>query len=67
MFASAVPFRGITLDKQATNPNIVVGRYSYYHGHSFYDCTGFLLPEEEADRPIIGSARSSRCGPHRGE
>ncbi|WP_417419112.1 type B chloramphenicol O-acetyltransferase [Hoeflea sp.] len=52
------PFRGITLDKQITNPNIVVGRYSYYsgyyHGHSFDDCARYLLPDEGGDRLLIG-------------
>ncbi|MCD4663363.1 MAG: type B chloramphenicol O-acetyltransferase, partial [Agrobacterium sp.] len=24
------PFRGITLDRQVKNPNLVVGKYSYY-------------------------------------
>lgn len=53
------PFKGITLDRQVTNPNIVVGRYSYYsgyyHGHSFDDCARYLLPDEGADRLVIGS------------
>lgn len=60
------PFRGITLDKQVTNPNIVVGRYSYYsgyyHGHSFDDCARYLLPDEGADRLIIGSFCSIGSG-----
>jgi chloramphenicol O-acetyltransferase type B len=60
------PFRGITLDKQITNPNIVVGRYSYYsgyyHGHSFDDCARYLLPDEGADRLIIGSFCSIGSG-----
>lgn len=53
------PFRGVTLDRQVTNPNIVVGRYSYYsgyyHGHGFDDCARFLLPDEGVDRLVIGS------------
>lgn len=60
------PFRGITLDKQITNPNILVGRYSYYsgyyHGHGFDDCARFLLPEPGADRLIIGSFCSIGSG-----
>ena len=60
------PFRGITLDKQVTNASIVVGRYSYYsgyyHGHSFDDCARYLLPEEGADRLVIGSFCSIGSG-----
>ena len=60
------PFRGITLDKQVTNPNIVVGRYSYYsgyyHGHGFDDCARFLLPDEGADRLVVGSFCSIGSG-----
>ena len=60
------PFKGITLDKQVTNPNIVVGRYSYYsgyyHGHSFDDCARFLLPDEGADKLKIGSFCSIGSG-----
>ncbi|MGU3576978.1 type B chloramphenicol O-acetyltransferase [Brucellaceae bacterium C25G] len=60
------PFKGITLDKQVKNPNILVGRYSYYsgyyHGHSFDDCARFLLPLEGADRLVIGSFCSIGSG-----
>jgi chloramphenicol O-acetyltransferase type B len=60
------PFKGITLDRQVTNPNIVVGRYSYYsgyyHGHSFDDCARFLVPDEGADRLFIGSFCSIGSG-----
>ena len=60
------PFRGVTLDKQVTNPNIVVGRYSYYsgyyHGHSFDDCARYLMPVEGVDRLIIGSFCSIGSG-----
>ena len=60
------PFRGITLDKQVTNPNILVGRYSYYsgyyHGHSFNDCARYLLPDEGVDRLLIGSFCSIGSG-----
>ena len=60
------PFKGITLDRLVTNPNITVGRYSYYsgyyHGHGFDDCARFLLPEEGVDRLIIGSFCSIGSG-----
>lgn len=60
------PFKGITLDRQVTNPNIVVGRYSYYsgyyHGHGFDDCARYLIPDEGADRLIIGSFCSIGSG-----
>lgn len=60
------PFKGITLDKQVTHPNIRVGRFSYYsgyyHGHSFDDCARFLLPDEGADKLIIGSFCSIGSG-----
>ncbi len=60
------PFRGITLDKQVTNPNILVGRFSYYsgyyHGHSFDDCARYLLPDEGVDRLLIGSFCSIGSG-----
>mgnify|MGYP001043623144 CR=1 FL=1 len=64
------PFKGITLDRQVTNPNILVGRYSYYsgyyHGHSFDDCARFLGPDEGPDegfdRLIIGSFCSIGSG-----
>ena len=60
------PFKGVTLDKQVTNPNIIVGRYSYYsgyyHGHPFDDCARYLLPDKGADRLIIGSFCSIGSG-----
>lgn len=60
------PFKGITLDRQVTHPNIVVGRHSYYsgyyHGHSFDDCARFLLPHPGADKLIIGSYCSIGSG-----
>lgn len=60
------PFRGVTLDKQVKNPNLVVGKYSYYsgyyHGHSFEDCARYLLSDEGADRLIIGSFCSIGSG-----
>ena len=60
------PFKGIPLDQQVTHPNIVVGRYSYYsgyyHGHSFDDCARYLLPDEGADKLIVGSFCSIGSG-----
>lgn len=60
------PFRGVTLDKQVRSPNLVVGKYSYYsgyyHGHSFEDCARYLLPDEGADRLVIGSFCSIGSG-----
>jgi len=60
------PFKGITLDRQVANPNIVVGRYSYYsgyyHGHSFDDCARFLFPDAGVDRLVIGSFCSIGSG-----
>ncbi len=60
------PFKGITLDEQVTHPNIRVGRFSYYsgyyHGHSFDDCARFLLPDDDADKLIIGSFCSIGSG-----
>ncbi|MFC4668188.1 type B chloramphenicol O-acetyltransferase [Seohaeicola nanhaiensis] len=60
------PFKGMTLDRQVTNPNIVVGRYSYYsgyyHGHSFDDCARYLSQEDGADRLVIGSFCSIGSG-----
>lgn len=61
------PFRGKPLSEQVTNPNIVVGRYSYYsgyyHGHSFDDCARYLMPDrDDVDRLIIGSFCSIGTG-----
>ncbi|WP_315762641.1 type B chloramphenicol O-acetyltransferase [Sphingomonas sp. Y38-1Y] len=60
------PFRGIALDRLATNPNIRVGRYSYYsgyyHGHGFDECARFLLPDEGVDKLVIGSFCSIGSG-----
>jgi chloramphenicol O-acetyltransferase type B len=60
------PFRGVTLDKQITNPNILVRKYSYYsgyyHGHSFDDCARYLLPDAGVDRLVIGSFCSIGSG-----
>lgn len=61
------PFRGIPLNQQVTNPNILVGRYSYYsgyyHGHSFDECARYLMPDrEDVDKLIIGSFCSIGSG-----
>lgn len=60
------PFRGIPLDRLVTNPNILVGRYSYYsgyyHRHGFDECARFLLPDAGVDRLIIGAFCSIGSG-----
>ncbi|PSJ59755.1 type B chloramphenicol O-acetyltransferase [Pseudaminobacter soli (ex Li et al. 2025)] len=61
------PFRGELLSEQVTNPNIIVGRYSYYsgyyHGHSFDDCARYLMPDrDDVDKLIIGSFCSIGTG-----
>lgn len=53
------PFQGKLLKEQVTNPNIIVGEYSYYsgyyHGHSFDDCARYLAPDrDDVDKLIIG-------------
>lgn len=61
------PFKGKLLSEQVSNPNIIVGRYSYYsgyyHGHSFDDCARYLLPDRnDVDKLIIGSFCSIGSG-----
>ncbi|WP_212004626.1 type B chloramphenicol O-acetyltransferase [Chitinophaga sp. HK235] len=61
------PFRGKLLSEQVTNPNIIVGEYSYYsgyyHGHSFDDCARYLPPDRnDVDKLIIGSYCSIGSG-----
>lgn len=61
------PFKGKLLSEQVTNPNIKVGRYSYYsgyyHGHSFDDCARYLLPDrDDVDQLVIGSFCSIGSG-----
>jgi len=61
------PFKGRLLSEQVTNPNIIVGRYSYYsgyyHGHSFDDCARYLRPDlADVDKLIIGSFCSIGTG-----
>lgn len=61
------PFKGIPLYEQVSNPNITVGRYSYYsgyyHNHPFEDCVRYLMPQPDTvDRLIIGSFCSIGTG-----
>ncbi|MFZ6755472.1 type B chloramphenicol O-acetyltransferase [Undibacterium sp. Dicai25W] len=61
------PFKGKQLVDQVNNPNILVGRFSYYsgyyHGHSFDDCARFLSSEsKDIDKLIIGSFCSIGSG-----
>lgn len=61
------PFKGVPISEQITNPNIIVGRYSYYsgyyHGHSFDDCARYLMPDrEDVDKLMIGSFCSIGSG-----
>jgi chloramphenicol O-acetyltransferase type B len=60
------PFKGRLLSEQVTQPNIKVGRYSYYsgyyHGHSFDDCARFIMPDEGEDQLIVGSFCSIGSG-----
>lgn len=61
------PFKGALLSAQVTNPNIRVGRYSYYsgyyHGHGFDDCARYLSPDrDDVDRLVVGSFCSIGSG-----
>ena len=61
------PFKGIPLIDQVTNPNIKVGRYSYYsgyyHHHSFEECVRYLAPNrQDVDQLLIGSFCSIGTG-----
>ncbi|MCG6416327.1 type B chloramphenicol O-acetyltransferase [Vibrio fluvialis] len=61
------PFSGKPLTEQVTNPNIHVGRHSYYsgyyHGHSFDDCVRYPNPDrDDVDRLIIGAFCSIGSG-----
>lgn len=61
------PFQGKLIAEQVTNPNIEVGRYSYYsgyyHGHSFEGCARYLMAErDDVDKLIIGSFCSIGSG-----
>ncbi len=55
------------LDGLVRNPNIRVGRYSYYsgyyHGHDFDACARYLAPDrDDVDKLIIGSFCSIGSG-----
>lgn len=61
------PFKGIELAQQVTNPNIVVGKHSYYsgyyHEHSFDECARYLAPDRnDVDRLVIGNYCSIGSG-----
>lgn len=61
------PFKGKIIKDHIQNPNIIVGKYSYYsgyyHGHSFDDCARYLLPDrDDVDKLIIGSYCSIGTG-----
>nr|WP_283255801.1 type B chloramphenicol O-acetyltransferase [Elizabethkingia miricola] len=61
------PFKGKIIKDHIQNPNIIAGKYSYYsgyyHGHSFDDCTRYLLPDrDDVDKLIIGSYCSVGTG-----
>ncbi len=61
------PFKGKTLAEQVSNPNIQVGRFSYYsgyyHGHSFDECARYLSPDfANVDKLIVGSFCSIGTG-----
>ena len=61
------PFAGKPLNQQVTNPNIIVGRHSYYsgyyHGHGFDDCARYLNPDrDDVDKLIIGNFCSIGSG-----
>lgn len=61
------PFAGIPLQEQVTNPNIIVGKHSYYsgyyHQHSFDDCARYLAADRtDVDKLIIGSYCSIGSG-----
>ena len=61
------PFARKPLSEQIINPNILVGRHSYYsgyyHGHPFDMCARYLNPERnDVDKLIIGSFCSIGSG-----
>ncbi|WP_114765524.1 type B chloramphenicol O-acetyltransferase [Vibrio rhodolitus] len=61
------PFVGKPIEDQITNPNIIVGKHSYYsgyyHKHSFDDCARYLMPNRnDVDKLIIGSYCSIGSG-----
>lgn len=61
------PFKGKIIKDHITNPNILVGKYSYYsgyyHGHSFDECARYLMPDRnDVDQLIIGAFCSIGSG-----
>lgn len=61
------PFKGKIIKDHITNPNILVGKYSYYsgyyHGHSFDECARYLMPDRnDVDKLIIGAFCSIGSG-----
>ncbi len=61
------PFRGKIIAAHNTNPNIIVGKFSYYsgyyHGHAFEDCARYLFPDrDDVDKLIIGNYCSIGTG-----
>ncbi|MDD1780219.1 type B chloramphenicol O-acetyltransferase [Enterovibrio sp. ZSDZ35] len=61
------PFAGKSLQEQVTNPNIIVGRHSYYsgyyHEHSFDECARYLVPDRtDVDQLVIGNFCSIGSG-----
>ena len=61
------PFIGIPLQEQVTNPNIIVGKHSYYsgyyHNHSFNECARYLSSDRsDVDKLIIGNYCSIGSG-----
>lgn len=61
------PFVGKPLSEQVKNPNIIVGKHSYYsgyyHGHAFEQCVRYLAPDRnDVDRLIIGQYCSIGSG-----
>ena len=61
------PFKGKIIKDHITNPNILVGKYSYYsgyyHGHPFDECARYLMPNRnDVDKLIIGSFCSIGSG-----
>ncbi len=61
------PFIGKQIKEQITNPNILVGDYSYYsgyyHGHNFDECARYLMPNrDDVDKLIIGKFCSIGSG-----
>ncbi|USH05690.1 type B chloramphenicol O-acetyltransferase [Grimontia kaedaensis] len=61
------PFVGKPIAEQITNPNIIVGRHSYYsgyyHGHNFDDCARYLIHNrDDVDKLIIGNFCSVGSG-----